>query len=96
MATLALNDLRISLVNATKDHFLCSDFFSTRGVAGSRNTIYMCTCGRVLTLRRGKACDRARAPQHAPKIHFKCAVIALLKHNYSVPRFLAKNLLNGF
>ena len=25
MATLALNDLRISLVNATKDHFLCSD-----------------------------------------------------------------------
>ena len=38
-------------------------------------------------------------PQHAPGIHFRCAVIPHLEHNYNVTHFWAKNfktILNGF
>ena len=28
------------------------------------------------------------APQHAPEVHLRCAVIVHLKHNYSAPHFL--------
>ena len=33
------------------------------------------------------------ANQYAPKIHFRCAVIVYLEHNYSTPHFWAKNIL---
>ena len=27
-------------------------------------------------------CDCAHEPQHAPKMHFRCAIITHLEHNY--------------
>ena len=33
------------------------------------------------------------ATKHSPKIHFRCAVIAHLEHNYSAPRSGAKKNL---
>ena len=35
-----------------------------------------------------------RLPQHAPKIHFSCALIEHLEHNHSTSRFWAKKKLN--
>ena len=35
-----------------------------------------------------------RLPQHAPKIHFSCALIEHLEHNHSTPHFWAKKKLN--
>ena len=41
-------------------------------------------------------CEGHQTPQHAPKICFKCIVIAHLEHNYSPSHFWAKKFLNDF
>ena len=44
----------IYLINVTKRYCLCSDIFSTRGVAGARDVNYVCAYGSVLILRLGE------------------------------------------
>ena len=40
---------------------------------------------------QGNVGDRAHAPQHAPKMHFRCALFTQLEHNYRASCSRSKN-----
>ena len=67
---------------------------NTKTLALQLRRIAFCECFWEATLAwQGKVRDQTRASQPAREIHFRCAVIAQLEHNYSGPRF--KNILNN-
>ena len=67
---------------------LCSLKRKERGIEFSFLDIFFIETEPTTALARKSA--RLRAPQHAPKIHFRCAVIMHLEYSYSPPHFLAQ------